>query len=107
MKLIVAIVQDNDASRLTKELGKKGFRSTKLASTGGFLRSGNTTIMIGCETDEVDKALDIIKVHCSERVKRSSTSYPMRASKDYFNMRELEIGGATVFVLPVEAFHRL
>lgn len=106
MKLIVVIVQDNDVARLTGELGKAGFRSTKLASTGGFLRSGNTTIMIGCEDADVDEALDIIKLQCSERVKKSPTSYPMRASTDFFNMREIEIGGATVFVLPVEAFYR-
>lgn len=106
LKLIVAIVQDNDVARLTEELGKSGFRSTKLASTGGFLRSGNTTLMIGCEEEEVGEALDIIKLQCSERVKQSPTSYPMRASTDFFNMREIEIGGATVFILPVEAFHQ-
>lgn len=106
MKLIVAIVQDSDANRLTLALGKEGYRSTKLASTGGFLKSGNTTIMIGCEEDKVSEALEVIKRECSERVKKSATSYPMRANKDFFNMGEIEIGGATVFVLPVESFYR-
>lgn len=106
MKLIITIVQDNDADRLTKALGEAGFRSTKLASTGGFLKSGNTTIMIGCEDDLVGDALDIVKQNCSERVKGTARSYPMRASTDFFNMSEIEVGGATVFVLPVESFYR-
>lgn len=99
-------MQDNDAERLTKALGNAGFRSTKLASTGGFLKSGNTTIMIGCEDELVGDALDIVKKKCSERVKGSARSYPMRASTDFFNMSEIEVGGATVFVLPVESFYR-
>jgi|SRR5690625_746024 len=106
MKLILAIVQDNDANRLTKALGKDGFRTTKLATTGGFLKSGNTTIMIGCEDNVVKDALDIIKNECSERMKKSSTSYPMRANKDYFNMSKIEVGGATVFILPIDAFYQ-
>lgn len=104
--MIVAIIQDHDANRLTKALGKKGFRSTKLASTGGFLKSGNTTIMIGCEEEQLGDAIDIIKEECSEKTKASVSSYPMRAKTDLFNMKEIEIGGATVFVLPVESFFR-
>lgn len=106
MKLVIAIVQDSDAGRLAGALGEAGYRSTRLATTGGFLKSGNTTIMVGCEEDEVAGALDVIKAECSERVKKSASSYPMRANKDFFNMGEIEIGGATVFVLPVESFYR-
>lgn len=61
MQLIVAIVQDNDVGRLTEALGEEGFQTTKVASTGGFLKSYNTTLLIGCEEDRVDDALDIIK----------------------------------------------
>lgn len=107
MKMIITIVQDNEAERLTKALGEKGFRSTKLASTGGLLRSGNTTIMVGCEEESVKEALGIIKRECPERMKKSTSAYPMRAKTDFFNMSEIEVGGATVFVLPVESFHRL
>ena len=49
MKLIVAVVQDKDSVRLVEALVEKGYRSTKLASTGGFLKSGNTTLLIGVE----------------------------------------------------------
>ena len=49
MKLIVAVVQDQDSNRLSTALTKNDFRATKLASTGGFLRSGNTTFLIGTD----------------------------------------------------------
>lgn len=106
MKLIIAIVQDSDAGRLSRALSEAGYRSTRLATTGGFLKSGNTTFMIGCDEEEVSGALGVIKKECSERVKKSASSYPMRANRDFFSMGEIEIGGATVFVLPVESFYR-
>ncbi|MGQ9510337.1 MAG: cyclic-di-AMP receptor [Thermaceae bacterium] len=53
MRLILAIVQDADAPGLTKALLEKGFRSTKLASTGGFLREGNTTLLLGVEGEQL------------------------------------------------------
>lgn len=102
----MAIVQDRDVNRLTKALNEDGFRTTKLASTGGFLKSYNTTLLIGCEDEYVEEALEIIKENCSTRKKKESTSYPMRANKDLFNLRNIEVGGATVFVLPIEAFYQ-
>lgn len=106
MQLIVAIVQDRDVNRLTKALNEDGFRTTKLASTGGFLKNYNTTLIIGCEEEHVDDALEIIKENCSTRKKKESTSYPMRANKNLFNMSNIEVGGATVFVLPIERFYQ-
>ena len=46
MKLIIAIVQDEDASRLISNLMSEGYGVTKLATTGGFLRAGNTLSLI-------------------------------------------------------------
>ena len=107
LKLIVAIVQDNDVDRLAQALGEESFRSTKLASTGGFLKRGNTTIMVGCDEALVGDALEIIRVECSERLKESSSAYPMRANMNLLGTSGIEVGGATVFVLPVEGFYRL
>ncbi|MBP3652308.1 MAG: cyclic-di-AMP receptor, partial [Clostridia bacterium] len=56
MKLIIAIVQDEDASRLVSKLMAEGFGATKLATTGGFLRSGNTTLLTGVDDDKLDTA---------------------------------------------------
>lgn len=105
MQLIVAIVQDNDVGRLTEALGEEGFQTTKVASTGGFLKSYNTTLLIGCEEDRVDDALDIIKTN-TKKVKKLRTSYPMRANTNLYNMSNIEIGGATVFVLPIDSFQQ-
>ncbi|RCK09572.1 hypothetical protein DT075_39610 [Bacillus licheniformis] len=55
MKLIIAVVQDQDSNRLLKALTDHNFRVTKLASTGGFLKSGNTTFMLGVDDIRVDK----------------------------------------------------
>lgn len=105
MQLIVAIVQDNDVGRLTEALGEEGFQTTKVASTGGFLKSYNTTLLIGCEEDSVDDALDIIKTN-TKKVEKPRTSYPMRANTNLYNMSNIEIGGATVFVLPIDSFQQ-
>ncbi|HPP30935.1 MAG TPA: cyclic-di-AMP receptor, partial [Soehngenia sp.] len=67
MKLIIAIVQDQDAPSLIEELMDKDFRVTKLASTGGFLKSGNTTLLSGVEDEKVDEALKIIEDNCKTR----------------------------------------
>lgn len=67
MKLIVAIVQDEDAGRLVSALMDKGFGVTKLATTGGFLRAGNTTLISGVEDDKLQDALDVIEKICKSR----------------------------------------
>ena len=67
MKLIIAIVQDEDASRLVNQLMKAGIGVTKLATTGGFLRAGNTTLLIGVDDAKLQGTLDIIEKVCKSR----------------------------------------
>lgn len=109
MKLIIAIVQDEDASRLIGQLMNDGFGVTKLATTGGFLRAGNTTLLVGVEDDRFQNAMDIIEKVCKSRkqiapspasmvgVPGSYTPYPI----------EVVVGGATIFVLTVDQFIKL
>jgi uncharacterized protein YaaQ len=106
MKLIIAVVQDQDSNRLSKALVENNFRATKLASTGGFLRSGNTTFMIGTEDIRVERALQIIKDNCRSREQLVSPVSPMGGNADSYVPYpvEVEVGGATVFVLPIEQF---
>lgn len=106
MKLILAVVQDQDCNRLMDALVDHNFRATKLASTGGFLKSGNTTLMIGTEDIRVDKALEIIKENCQSREQMIAPVSPMGGNADAYipYPLEVEVGGATVFVLPVEQF---
>ena len=108
MKLIVAVVQDQDSNRLLKVLTDHNFRVTKLATTGGFLKSGNTTFMIGVEDIRVDKALSLITENGCKRDQMIAPVSPMGGNADSYVPYpvEVEVGGATVFVLPVDEFHQ-
>jgi uncharacterized protein YaaQ len=108
MKLIVAIVQDYDTDRLLRAIGAAGLRATRIASTGGFLRTGNTTVLMGVEDDRVATCLDLLKASCASRVERPAV--------DLFDdlgllapgtVSEVTIGGAVVFVIAVSRFVRI
>ncbi|HWL24995.1 MAG TPA: cyclic-di-AMP receptor [Ureibacillus sp.] len=107
MKLVVAVVQDQDSNRLAGALTKNNFRATKLASTGGFLRSGNTTFIIGTNDSLIPQLLDIIRDNCRSREQLVSPVSPLGGNADSYIPYpvEVEVGGATVFVLPIEQFH--
>lgn len=106
MKLVVAIVQDKDSNRLSNALIKEGYRATKLASTGGFLRAGNTTFMIGVEDEKVSAVLQVIKANCKVREQLVTPVSPMGGTTDSYIPFpvEVQVGGAAVFVLPVDRF---
>lgn len=106
MKLVVAIVQDKDSNRLSNALIKDGFRATKLASTGGFLRAGNTTFMIGIEDERINEVMQVIKTNCKIREQMVTPVSPMGGTTDSYIPFpvEVQVGGAAVFVLPVERF---
>ncbi|UTR12423.1 MULTISPECIES: cyclic-di-AMP receptor [Evansella] len=108
MKLIMAVVQDKDSNRLSDALVENDFRATKLASTGGFLKAGNTTFMIGTEDKNVEKVLTIIKDNCKSREQLVAPISPMGGNADSYVPYpvEVQVGGATVFVLPVEQFEK-
>ncbi|RFU66939.1 hypothetical protein D0469_16670 [Peribacillus saganii] len=106
MKMIIAVVQDKDSNKLSSALVEHNFRATKLATTGGFLKSGNTTFMIGTDDIRVDKALQIIKDNCQSREQLVAPVSPMGGNADAYVPYpvQVEVGGATVFVLPIENF---
>ena len=108
MKLIIAVVQDKDSAKLLSDLVDNNFRATKLATTGGFLKSGNTTFMIGTEELRVKKALEIIKRNCQSREQLIAPVTPMGGNADSYVPYpvEVEVGGATVFVMPVDKFYQ-
>src|SRR6056297_280009 len=107
MKLITAIIHDEDSKELLEELNDKEFRVTKLASTGGFLRSGNTTLLIGVSKEQVDEVLELIRGICKER-KKLTTTAPVGSSTSNFIVLPIEVtvGGATVFITDVERFEK-
>ncbi|WP_027623573.1 cyclic-di-AMP receptor [Clostridium lundense] len=109
MKLIIAVVQDDDASDLIDLLTDAGFRVTKLATTGGFLKSGNTTLMIGVEEEKVDKVIGTIEEICKTRKQVVTAPSPIAGSTGIYVPYpvEVEVGGATVFVLDVDKFVKI
>ncbi len=106
MKLILAIVQDKDSNRLANEFIDANIRATKLSSTGGFLKSGNSTFIIGIDDARVQEALDLIKETCQARKQYVSTPVSLDLSLDgqIPYPVEVEVGGATCFVLPIDEF---
>lgn len=109
MKLIFAIVSDEDSPRLMAEVNRAGYRVTKLHSTGGFLRSGNTTLMAVVEDSAQEKVLTIIRKNSKSRKAAINANIPpstMGAAYVPYPV-EVNIGGATVFVVPVEHFEKI
>lgn len=107
MKLVIAVVQDKDSHRLSNALVKENIRATKLASTGGFLKSGNTTFLIGVQDERVDGVLQVIKENCKSREQLVSPVSTIGNADSYIPYPvEVQVGGATVFVLPIEQFHQ-
>jgi len=108
MKLVLAIVNNDDSAIVASELTREGFVITKLSTTGGFLQVGNTTMIIGAEDDKVDKIKDIIKRESFTRRKTVSTSASYgRGIAPCDKGTETNVNGATVFVLNVESFEKL
>ena len=109
MKLIIAIVQDEDASRLISSLMNVGYSATKLATTGGFLRSGNTTLLLGVDDNKFDGAMAVIEKVCKSRKQIATSPSPMAGSTGVYAPYPIEVmvGGATIFVLNVEQFTKI
>lgn len=105
MKLVVAIVHSEDSGKLNTVLNQHGYSVTKLATTGGFLHAGNTTLLIGTEDDKVSEVMQIVQAECRTRKQITATSAPMGGIMPC--PIEVEVGGATVFVLDVEQFEKL
>ena len=106
MKLVIGIVQDEDSEAAVQALTERGYRVTRLATTGGFLRRGNTTLLVGVEDGQVDDVLASLRQTCRRRtvfttlVTETPTMLPS-------SVVEVEVGGATVFVLDMERFEQV
>lgn len=94
LKLIIAIIQDEYTSKVIKVLMDNKIRTTKLSSTGGFLKSGNTTLFMGVEDSEVDKVTEFIRKECASKKVKSGT-------------REVTVGGANLFVMDIDKYMKI
>ncbi len=88
MKMLIAIVRDADLDKILKALLDESFRVTRIASSGGFFRRGNATLMLGVREQKVDQALQIIREHCAPSL-------------------DLAVKHATVFVLDIDRFEQI
>ena len=109
MKLIIAIVQDEDAAHLVSELMEEGFGVTKLATTGGFLRAGNTTLLVGVEDDRYEACMGIVEKVCKSRKQIATSPVTMGGTTGMYAPYPIEVtvGGATLFILSVDQFVKL
>jgi len=109
VKLVVAIVHNEDAGALVDALLEREYRATRLHSSGGFLKQSNATIVVGVEEAQVDQVLAIVRENCTSRTQIVNPMPPIIEPGEFFMPYplEVEVGGATVFVLPVERFERL
>lgn len=96
MKLIIAIVNNDDSHFVNTGLTSSGFHVTKISSTGGFLMNGNSTFLMGIEDDKVDTALEVIRSHSHKRMQNVPTTIPGATEAS------ISVGGATVFVIDIE-----
>jgi len=109
VKLVVAVVHNEDAGALVDALLEREHRATRLHSSGGFLKQSNATVLVGIEDDKVDEVLEIIRVNCTSRTQVVNPMPPIMEPGEFFMPYplEVEVGGATVFVIAVERFERL
>jgi uncharacterized protein YaaQ len=109
VKLVVAIVHHEDAGTLVDALLDQEYRATRLASSGGFLKQSNATVILGVEDDQVDGVLEIVRDACHARTQVVNPMPPIMEPGEFFMPYplEVEVGGATVFVLPVDRFERI
>ena len=109
MKLVFAIVSTDDSNIVMRELNKEGFSVTKMASTGGFLRAGNVTLLVGTDEDKVQSAIDVITKFSAKRKQVVFTPEPyVQAAAGMSSFpAEIEVGGATIFVVDVERFEKV
>ncbi|MCM8745771.1 cyclic-di-AMP receptor [Thermomicrobium sp. CFH 73360] len=109
MKLVIAIVQAEDADRLVSELVDEGFRVTRIASSGALLRRENASLLLGVEERDIPRVLSIIRRTCRQR-KEIVIPYAPAMEPGLLWLPEnfeVEVGGATVFILPVERMERI
>ncbi len=108
MKLVIAIVQNDDAGALKDALRDHNYASTVISTTGGFLREGNTTVMIGVDQSRLDGLLKLIKQNCTTRTQFVNPLPPVMEPGELYLAQpvEVQVGGATVFVMDVERFEK-
>ncbi len=109
MKLVIAVVHEKDQRHVQDSLLESAFQFTNVASTGGFLREGNVTLLIGVDEDQVEQAIDVIRESCQTREQYVNVMPPTMEPVGTVIPSPVKVlvGGAIVFVLDVERFEKI
>jgi uncharacterized protein YaaQ len=106
-KLAVIITSDDYADGLVRDLISRNLPATRISSTGGFLRRGNATILVGIDEDEITHLHTVVKLNCPVRTEMISADMLPFPDLTFLQMEppiEVRVGGAVIFILPVEQF---
>ncbi len=109
MKLVMAVVQGKDAEGLMAALRQGNFRATQINSSGGFLRENNVTVMTGVDDAQVPEVFNLIRENCYTRTQYVNPLLPIMEPGEFYmpSPVEVQVGGATVFVLPIVHYERI
>jgi len=109
MKLLITIIHERDHSKVSDALLAAGYKFTKISTTGGFLRDGNATLLIGVEDEDIDTVIGLVRDSCKTREQYVSLPPPdvMPAGTFIPNPVKVSVGGAVIFVVDVDRFERL
>lgn len=108
MKLVIGIINSDDANDLLAEITKASFQATKLSTSGGFLKLGNVTVLVGVEDERVDEVVEIFRSCCSRRTQMIPTTPPYMG-EGFVSAAPVQvtIGGATLFIIDVDKMIKL
>jgi uncharacterized protein YaaQ len=108
VKLVIAVIHNRDKNNVIEDLVQAGFKFTIIGSTGGFLREGNTTFLVGVQDEEVNAALELIRANCRTREQMVNVVPPDATSVGGFVASPIQVpvGGAVTFIVDVERFER-
>ena len=106
---MIAIVQGEDAGQTVQALSAAGISVTRLNSVGGFLQQGNATLLSAVDEERIDQVREIIRENCRERSRFLTPMPPMVEPGEMLMPYpvEVQVGGATVFVVDIEKFEKL
>lgn len=104
MRLVIAVVHSDDAPGLLEALTRQGHRATRINTAGGFLKESNATILLGLPEERVDEVLSIIQTNCQTRTQYVNPLPPVMEPGEFYMPYpvEVQIGGATVFILEAD-----
>ncbi|MHB9133327.1 MAG: cyclic-di-AMP receptor [Armatimonadota bacterium] len=109
MKLVIAVLHGNDQRQTQDNLLEHGIQFTVVASTGGFLREGKVTLLIGIDADMVEQVIEVIRSSCHTREQVVNVMIPIvePVGLDIPNSVRVVVGGAILFVLEVARFEKM